>query len=844
MRKIKWSLSEKAFLSVLVILLPVLVTFILVYNQNKALWKERILQETTFIAETYEGKVYQFLEMSKRRVQDFAGDCFIRRQLLKKDKGGKSATDIISSYLVKHKLGIDKGIDTIHILSLDGCVIASTNKSEIGRDFSKEAIFTQGKNAVTVVEKNFGHCGLTELAVSAPILDTKTGSPVGVSVNFIPIAEIEKVLSGEYIKEFGAISWAKGRWKTLEVYLVNRDRFMLTKSRFVKDAILKQVVNTLPVNACLMENNTEITRFYKDYRGVEVVGASMCFPSLKWVLLAEIDKDEALAATKDMLRNAIITAGVIVVMFCLLLAAFLARVVKPIRRVSDAAREVAGGNFNIIVPVQTRDEIAALCESFNYMTCQIKDKTAALVKSETRLSEAQRIAHLGNWELDIGKNELSGSDEAYRIFEMSPQRSRVSCEEFLNTIYSDDQVFVKKAINDALQGRKPYNIDHRVRLHTRDLVVYERAVVEFDNMGRAVKMVGTVQDITERKRTEDELRLLQTMILTIVESKDTHTALVMVLRKVCETTGWIYGEAWVPVSDGARLECSPSWYSKVGGLEKFRNASEGCTFLPGIGLPGRVWLSKKPVWIRDVTVDTNFPRASLARKYGLKAAMGIPVLANGTVVAVLVFFVFEPRVEDERLVGLVSAIAAQLGLIIQRIQMEETIRQMAYHDTLTGLPNRTLFQDHLNLAIIHSQRKMQKLALLFLDLDRFKTINDTLGHDIGDQLLQGVADRLRHCVRGSDTVSRLGGDEFNVLLQEIGTVEAVAAIAQKIVASVSHPLMINNNTVQITVSIGIALYPDDGNNVETLLKHADFAMYQAKNRGRNHYQFFHQLPKE
>ena len=382
-----------------------------------------------------------------------------------------------------------------------------------------------------------------------------------------------------------------------------------------------------------------------------------------------------------------------------------------------------------------------------------------------------------------------------------------------------------------------------MRLHTRDCIVNERAVVEFDDTGRAVKMIGTVQDITERKRTEEELRLLQTMILTIIESKDTHAAFGTVLRKVCEATGWIYGEAWIPSPDGTQLEYCPSWYSMVEGLEEFRKASEGCTFLPGNGLPGRVWLSKKPVWIRDVTVDANFPRVNLAREHGLKAAMAIPVLANDTVVAVIVFFVFESRGEDERLIGLVSAIAAQLGLVIQRIQMEETIRQMAYHDTLTGLPNRVLFQDRLTLALIHSQRKKQKCAILFIDLDRFKAINDTLGHNIGDKLLQGVADRLKRCVRGSDTVSRLGGDEFNVLLQEIDHAAAAVAIAQKIVASVSHPFIINNNTVQITVSIGIAMYPDDGNNVETLLKNADLAMYQAKKRGRNNYQFFHQLPK-
>jgi len=182
-------------------------------------------------------------------------------------------------------------------------------------------------------------------------------------------------------------------------------------------------------------------------------------------------------------------------------------------------------------------------------------------------------------------------------------------------------------------------------------------------------------DITERKRTEAERNLLLNVTVAVSEAEDLHSALRTVLRKVCDATRWSLGEVWLPRTDGSCLECSPAWYSCVEGLEKFRQASEGLTFPPGVGLPGRVWSSKRPAWIYDVTADTNFPRAPFAREAGLKAALGIPVLAGDEVLAVMDFFLLELREEDERFVSLVSAVAAQVGSMIQRKRAEEAIRQ-------------------------------------------------------------------------------------------------------------------------------------------------------------------------
>ena len=163
---------------------------------------------------------------------------------------------------------------------------------------------------------------------------------------------------------------------------------------------------------------------------------------------------------------------------------------------------------------------------------------------------------------------------------------------------------------------------------------------------------------------------------------------------------------------------------------------------------------------------------------------------------------------------------------------------LAQHDSLTDLPNRVLLNDRLNHAISLAQRRRKKMAVLFLDVDRFKHVNDSLGHEIGDRLLQSVARRLLHCVRRSDTVSRQGGDEFVILLSEVGQAQDAAISAEKMLQALSVPHRIDQHELRVTGSIGIVVYPDDGTEAEVLLKHADFAMYHAKDQGRNNYQFF------
>ncbi|MCK4721986.1 MAG: GGDEF domain-containing protein [Dehalococcoidia bacterium] len=169
---------------------------------------------------------------------------------------------------------------------------------------------------------------------------------------------------------------------------------------------------------------------------------------------------------------------------------------------------------------------------------------------------------------------------------------------------------------------------------------------------------------------------------------------------------------------------------------------------------------------------------------------------------------------------------------------EETIKQLAYHDSLTGLPNRRLFIDRLNMAIAHAERNKHKLAMILLDLDQFKDVNDALGHSVGDELLQVVGERLANLLRKSDTVDRMGGDEFMLMLPAIARQEDAAMVAMKILEAFREPFVFDVHELRITTSIGIAIYPGDGEDADTLVKHADIAMYHAKNQGRDNYQCY------
>jgi diguanylate cyclase (GGDEF)-like protein len=200
-------------------------------------------------------------------------------------------------------------------------------------------------------------------------------------------------------------------------------------------------------------------------------------------------------------------------------------------------------------------------------------------------------------------------------------------------------------------------------------------------------------------------------------------------------------------------------------------------------------------------------------------------------------YILKP-IDMGKFIAAIERCLERINLIEQIRQKDEYILRMAYYDYLTGLPNRQMFNELLHKSLANAQRNKRLLSILFLDLDEFKYINDTLGHSVGDHLLKEVAERLKNCCcRDQDTVARWGGDEFIILLPDIDGPHEAVSVAQKIIVAFAQAINMKNNELTVSISIGISLYPEDGDDGVTLIKHADFAMFCAKNKGRNQFHY-------
>ena len=354
-------------------------------------------------------------------------------------------------------------------------------------------------------------------------------------------------------------------------------------------------------------------------------------------------------------------------------------------------------------------------------------------------------------------------------------------------------------------------------------------------------MVVMIADIGERKKGEQLQRLDHAVTKLLSESRSVEEAMPQVLRAVAEISGWMYGARWVLNHQDQRLQCLDVWHVDQPEIATFAEmnrkrrvflvSSEG-------GLLSNVWNTGNPAWISDVAQDSTLARAAAALRAGLHSAFAFPVLIGGKSYGVMEFFAAEARARDDALMEISTAIGTQVGQFFARKEAESHLFFFANHDSLTGLPNRVMFNQRLTQALARAQRHRKMAALLFVDLDRFKIINDTLGHDAGDHLLKRLAVQLRDCLRESDTIGRQGGDEFVVLVEDVADPNQVAGVAHKILETVARPCLLSGQEFHVTGSIGISIYPDDGADSQTLLKYADIAMYRAKEQGRNNFQFY------
>lgn len=569
-----------------------------------------------------------------------------------------------------------------------------------------------------------------------------------------------------------------------------------------------------------------------------------------WSLRIAVGLPEATiyAPVEELQRKTIIGAFAVAVILLLIVnkaADFL--VLRHVNALLRTTRRLGAGELSARTGIARRNsEIHQLARTFDEMAEALQAREAdsrraqeALTQSEERFRRLAENAPDAIYRYRIyptrGFEYLSPAVE--RLFGYTPAAFYADPDLGMKIVYLED----RELLINVTRGRVLGTVEMRWVLKDGRIVWTEqRNVPVYDADGRRVAMEGIARDITARKQREQELRLLQSIMLAVSEAEDMEAAPSIVLRAVCEATGWVLGQAWVPATaDGRVLFCSPAWYGREPGLEPFRAICERWIVdVTDVGVHARVARERTPVWVRDLAEEADFNRREHALRAGLNAMIMVPVSAGAELEAIIEFFTRQPRPEDETLAQTVSSVAAQLGAVIRRKRSEERLSYLAHHDVLTGLPNRALFSDRLRQALYEANRQGRLVGVAFLDLDRFKNINDSLGHETGDLLLQGVAERLRASVRETDTVARISGDEFMLVLPNLTHVDDAARIAQKILAALRHPFTVASQELYVSASLGLAIYPHDAKDVEGLLRNADVAMYRAKETGRNAYQFY------
>lgn len=401
----------------------------------------------------------------------------------------------------------------------------------------------------------------------------------------------------------------------------------------------------------------------------------------------------------------------------------------------------------------------------------------------------------------------------------------------------DDENF-KKAMNACTRTLKGDSLEYELYFKDSGVLCEYKNVPYRDEGENIIGVIGTARDITKRNQLKQRLRIQYATASVLAESTTLNEAIPPILRDVSEYMKWDIGEFWAINKKENVLQLTTCWHKESANFQEFIANSQQIVFPPGTGLPGSVWLNGKPRWIADINSDTNFPRASIANKAEVRGAVAFPILSESEVLGIIGFLSREIKQPDKELLDMLHSLGSQIGQFIKKAEVMDMLKYNAYHDTLTNLPNRMLFQDRLRVAIYQAKRNKQSVSVLLIDLDDFKAVNDTLGHFSGDLLLKDVAKRLKRCTRESDTVARMGGDEFVFILQNIKHIQDADNVIQKILKILDSPFKINGHEIRTSASIGASLYPQDTEDPEILLEYADIAMYQSKKNGKNTYSFY------
>ncbi|HET9644694.1 MAG TPA: diguanylate cyclase, partial [Burkholderiaceae bacterium] len=468
--------------------------------------------------------------------------------------------------------------------------------------------------------------------------------------------------------------------------------------------------------------------------------------------------------------------------------------------------------------------------------CIADGMTESLQRSKRRLYEAQHLASVGSWILDQD-GQLQCSDEARRILGFDAD-SQPTLSALLDRVPASERPSVHAQMRLQQRENPRSEFEHALCLPDGN-ERWVHVIAELtEEDGRQV-LRGTVRDDTQRHKAALRLQLDHDLARLLVSEAPQQQVIEATLRAICLHLGFDCATVWSKTQQGG-VRCSPSWQGRDDAkIERFLSVGRSLVYRPDEGALGQAWSTAEVVVFNTGDTHAGAPHAriSLAREAGLAFGVVVPMSTGEQASALELFRNAERPIDADTLESL-RAIAMQIGQYAQRKQAERALRHIAMHDGLTGLSNRQSLQQRLGSALRRTHKDRKRLAVMFLDLDNFKRINDTLGHGAGDELIQACAGRISAVLREGDTVARFGGDEFVLLLEDLNDAADAAVVADKVMACCAGPFFIEGQDLHVTASIGVSIYPEDGTDAESLLKNADTAMYRAKEKGGGNYQFY------
>ncbi|TMG76045.1 MAG: EAL domain-containing protein [Betaproteobacteria bacterium] len=471
---------------------------------------------------------------------------------------------------------------------------------------------------------------------------------------------------------------------------------------------------------------------------------------------------------------------------------------------------------------------------------QRKQAEEALRKSNERFDIAVRATNdvIRDW--DLVTNELWWNENFTKVFGPPREKPDGSVKSWYESIHPDDQGRVIAGVHLLIgAGGENWSDEYRFGRHDGSFAyVLDRGYVIRDGAGQAIRMIGAMADISSRKQAEERIHdqaLQQRLIAEFGQQAFASTDLEDVLSRAVELVSVTLKADYCNVlelePDGKQLviKAACGWPGEFKGRRTV-------PVRPGSRVE-LVLSRREPLVIEDLGADPRFSDSPLLN-VGVRSGIQVPVLGTAGTFGILSAHARQTRRFTPEDVSFLQSVANILAVAIERKSAEERLAYLARFDALTGLPNRYLFYDRLLQTMAQARRSGQPMAVLFIDLDRFKLVNDTQGHGAGDRLLKEAAARLSQCVRGGDTVGRFGGDEFGAIVSDLSRPGDAGVVAQKVLEAIAHPFKLDEHETFVSASVGIALFPADGDDPEALVTNADTAMYRAKEQGRNTYQYF------